>query len=220
VRTPRIAPAAVAVLLLTGCLASGNSTSTPTEARQQLDGLTVAAWQSTSGYSRDRFPHWRPDGEGSCNVRDTVLRRDARQVRLSNGCNVVDGEWLSAYDERVLTDPEQVDIDHMVPLANAWRSGAAKWDDNKRADFANDLSRPELIAVSRTSNRSKGDQDPAQWRPPNRGYWCEYAVDWIAVKHHWRLTVTAAEKAALMDMLGTCPKSSVPPTSRPPLAGS
>jgi hypothetical protein len=133
---------------------------------------------------------------------------------------VVDGEWFSVYDGRVLTGPDQVDIDHTVPLANAWRTGAAKWDDDKRADFANDLTRPELIAVSRTSNRSKGDQDPAQWRPPNRGYWCEYAMDWIAVKHHWRLTVTAAEKAALLDMLETCPRSSAPPTSRPPLAGS
>ena len=73
-----------------------------------------------------------------------------------------------------------------------------------RVDFANDLTRPQLIAVSATSNRAKGDQDPSQWKPPKRGYWCEYAQDWVAVKHHWELSVTSEEKAALEDMLDTC----------------
>ncbi|MEQ4304973.1 HNH endonuclease family protein [Plantactinospora sp. B6F1] len=174
----------------------------PTDAHAQLDQLTVASAGSMRGYSRERFPHWRHAGK-NCDVRDTVLQRDGTGIKLS-GCNVVGGRWSSRYDKRTLADPSAVDIDHMVPLANAWRSGADEWDDDKRGDFANDLDRPQLFAVSASSNRSKGDQDPSQWKPPNRGDWCRYAEDWIAVKHYWRLSVTSAEKGALDDMLGSC----------------
>jgi len=218
-RTPqRIVWLTAAALALTACIGPP-ATSSPTAARQQLNDLIVTTSGSMSGYSRDRFPHWRPEGTGSCNVRDAVLRRDAQEVRVENSCNVVGGTWYSVYDGLVLNDPARVDIDHMVPLANAWRSGASGWDDTRRGDFANDLTRPELIAVSATSNRAKGDQDPAQWRPKNREYWCEYASSWIAVKHYWRLTVTSAEKSALSEMLGTCQSSSAPQTSPPAPAG-
>jgi hypothetical protein len=169
---------------------------------QQLDELTVAAAGSMKGYSRARFPHWRDTGK-NCDVRDSVLQRDGGSIELS-GCNVVGGHWESRYDGLVLTDPADVDIDHVVPLANAWRSGADEWDDSKRGDFANDLTRPQLVAVSARSNRAKGDQDPSQWKPANRSYWCQYATDWVTVKHYWRLTVTSAEKAALTDMLEGC----------------
>jgi hypothetical protein len=174
----------------------------PALSRRQLAELTVASAGSMRGYSRDKFPHWDSTGE-NCNVRDSVLRRDGEDVRL-RGCNVVDGRWLSEYDERTVTDPSTVDIDHMVPLANAWRSGAATWTAERRGRFANDLTRPQLIAVSRSSNRAKGDQDPSQWKPLNRTYWCRYAQDWITVKHYWRLSVTRAEKTALTRMLETC----------------
>jgi hypothetical protein len=172
------------------------------DAKALLDQLTVAKSGSMRGYSRERFPHWRRTGE-NCDVRDTVLARDGEDVRF-DGCNVVGGRWRSRYDNQTFTDPLDVDIDHMVPLANAWRSGANEWDDERRGEFANDLDRPQLFAVSRSSNRAKGDQDPSQWKPPNRDDWCEYAQDWIAVKHHWRLSVTTDEKAALADMLETC----------------
>lgn len=172
------------------------------QAAALLDELTVADSGSMRGYSRDRFPHWRRTGK-NCDIRDTVLARDGEDVRF-DGCNVVGGRWLSRYDNRTLTDPSEVDIDHMVPLANAWRSGANNWDDERRGEFANDLERPQLFAVSRSSNRAKGDQDPSQWKPPNRDDWCAYAQDWIAVKHHWQLSVTVSEKAALADMLETC----------------
>ncbi|MFI7432625.1 HNH endonuclease family protein [Micromonospora haikouensis] len=175
---------------------------------QMLDQLTVASAASMKGYSRSRFPHWRDTGK-NCDVRDSVLKRDGKDIRFS-GCNVVAGRWESVYDGRTFTDPSDVDIDHTVPLANAWRSGADEWDDAKRGDFANDLTRPQLIAVSASSNRAKGDQDPSQWKPANRSYWCQYAEDWVTVKHHWRLTVTSAEKAALSDMLGGCTWASKP----------
>ena len=169
----------------------------------QLDELTVANPAAMRGYSRDRFRHWRDAGP-NCDVRDVVLKRDGQDIQ-EEGCNVVGGRWLSPYDNTWYDSPSTIDIDHMVPLANAWRSGANKWDDKRRSDFANDLETPQLIAVSASTNRAKGDQDPSQWKPPNRDYWCRYAQDWIAVKHHWELTVTSAEKKALADMLETCP---------------
>ncbi|NUP77505.1 MAG: HNH endonuclease [Nonomuraea sp.] len=155
-----------------------------------------------TGYSRDRFPHWRSAGTG-CDVRDKVLQRDGKNVKLT-GCNVTGGTWVSWYDDTTQTELTKVDIDHMVPLANAWRSGADKWTDDQRSDFANDMERPQLFAVSASSNRSKGDQDPSTWKPPSQGAWCVYAQDWITVKAYYKLTITAKEKDALSAMLATC----------------
>jgi hypothetical protein len=174
------------------------------EASAQLDALTVAEWAPMTGYSRDRFGEgWQSQGD-SCDTRERVLQRDGQGVVVGDGCRVTAGTWFSVYDGVTLTDPGEVDIDHVVPLANAWRTGAAAWTDEQRRAFANDLQRPQLIAVSSTSNRSKGDQDPSQWKPPRQEYWCTYAQSWIAVKAHWGLSVTADEKAALTEMLGTC----------------
>lgn len=173
------------------------------DASTQLDKLVVMAKAgSMKDYSREKFPHWRSTGK-NCDVRDSVLKRDGTNVKTS-GCNVVAGTWNSVYDGKTLTSPTQVDIDHLVPLANAWRSGASAWTTDKRSDFANDLADPQLVAVSANSNRSKGDQDPSTWKPTAASNWCEYAKDWIAVKTHWKLGITAAEKNALKDMLRKC----------------
>jgi hypothetical protein len=185
-----------------GATTDGSAASAPGDAAAQLKKLTVAKAASMKGYSRDRFPHWRSTGD-NCDVRDTVLKRDGTKVKV-DGCNVVAGKWTSVYDGKAFTDPALMDVDHMVPLANAWRSGAAGWTDVKRGDFANDLDDPQLIAVSAASNRAKGDQDPSTWKPKLPTVWCQYAKDWITVKSHWKLTVTTAEKAALTDMLETC----------------
>jgi Protein of unknown function (DUF1524) len=187
-------------------------------AQRQLNELALATAASMKGYSRDRFPHWRTAGS-NCDVRDSVLRRDGTGVQV-DGCNVLSGRWLSVYDNKWYDSPSMIDVDHMVPLANAWRSGADRWTDKARGDFANDLVRPQLVAVSATTNRAKGDQDPSRWRPGNRDYWCIYAQNWIAVKHYWKLTVTTAEKTTLADMLETCPwESSAPRTSSRAPAG-
>ena len=176
----------------------------PADATRQLDTLVVSAWGSMAGYRRDRFRHWSSQQNG-CDTRDVVLQRDGTDVRTDEDCKITGGTWVSPYDGKVVTDPSDIDIDHLVPLANAWRTGAREWTDEQRAAFANDLVRPQLIAVSASSNRAKGDQDPSQWRPPRREYWCTYARDWVAVKSYWRLSVTEAEKLALKEMLETCP---------------
>jgi hypothetical protein len=209
VRTARLIGLLAATLTLSGCtglVTASPSTSTsadPTSARQQLAALAVGGTQSMSGYSRTRFPHWIDQG-GGCNTRDLVLKRQGQGVTATSTCKITHGSWLSPYENQTYTDPQKLDVDHVVPLANAWRSGANLWTDARRQDFANDLTRPQLRAVSLTQNRAKGDQDPSQWKPPNHTFWCEYAEDWVAVKHFWALTVTAAEKTALIDMLGTC----------------
>ncbi|MEV4351926.1 HNH endonuclease family protein [Actinoplanes sp. NPDC049596] len=211
--SPRIPLAlAAALLALTACepvsVDPGGTTAPPASTKDaknasaQLAKLTEAKAGSMAGYSREKFPHWRDTGS-NCDVRDSVLKRDGKNVKFS-GCNVVAGTWTSLYDGKVLNSPTKVDIDHMVPLANAWRSGASKWTTDKRGDFANDLDHPQLIAVSAGSNRSKGDQDPSTWKPTDTGHWCEYAQDWIAVKTTWKLTVTDKEKSALADMLEKC----------------
>jgi hypothetical protein len=182
-----------------GGKAGGSTSGNPAKL---LAGLPVAKAGSMRGYSREKFPHWDSTGK-NCDVRDTVLKRDGTKVKLS-GCNVVGGSWKSSYDGRTLTKPTLVDIDHMVPLANAWRSGAAAWTTDKREQFANDLDRPQLVASSQTSNRSKGDQDPSTWKPSMRTTWCGYAGDWITVKSYWKLSVTTAEKKALTEMLEEC----------------
>jgi len=171
-------------------------------ARSELNALTVAAEGSMTGYSRDLFPHWITIS-GNCSTRETVLTRDGSNVSVDGSCYPVSGSWYSQYDAVTLTSPSSVDIDHVVALAEAWRSGAASWTASRRQSFANDLTRPQLIAVSATSNRSKGDQDPSAWKP-RASYQCTYARMWIRSKYAWGLKLQASEKSALQSMLNGC----------------
>lgn len=169
----------------------------------QLRALRVAAPLSMDGYSRDRFPHWKTQ-YGTCNTREVVLKRDGVNVVTNSYCYPTSGKWYSVYDRIWFYKASDVSIDHLVALANAWRSGAKHWTDSKRSSFANDLARGQLIAVSISSNSSKGDQDPSQWRPSNTGWWCYYARHWIDVKYDWQLAITSSEKSALYDMMSRC----------------
>jgi hypothetical protein len=167
-----------------------------------LAGLAVAAHGAMSGYSRAKFPHWAE--QDGCDTRERVLERDGPSVERDGECRAVSGVWVSVYDDETFADAGDVDIDHMVPLANAWRSGAAAWTQDKRRAFANDMDHPQLLAVSASSNRSKGDQGPDEWKPPSKTYWCTYAGSWASVKATYGLWVTGAEKNTLTDMLDTC----------------
>jgi hypothetical protein len=168
-----------------------------------LASLTVQAEGSSDGYSREKFPHWSTQS-GACNTREVVLKRDGRNVEQDTACAAVRGSWYSEYDGATWTAASDVDIDHMVPLAEAWRSGARNWTTAARQAFANDLTRPQLIAVTDNVNQEKGDQDPAEWLPPRTAYTCTYARMWVHVKHHWKLTVDRAEKTALEGVLRNC----------------
>ena len=115
------------------------------------------------------------------------------------------GEWLAPYSNTIVTDPGKLDVDHMVPLGNAHASGAWNWSAEQRERYANHLGDPQhLIAVTASANRSKGARGPENWKPEDRSYWCQCAVDWITIKDTWALTVTEPEHDALAEMLNTC----------------
>ncbi|MEV0720152.1 HNH endonuclease family protein [Asanoa sp. NPDC050611] len=187
--------AAVAVATLTSVPAQATPPGIPSKAsaQSQLNALTVAAEGSTSGYSRDLFPHWITIS-GACNTRETVLRRDGSNVVVNSSCAATSGSWYSPYDGATWSNAADVDIDHVVPLAEAWRSGANSWTTARRQQFANDLSRPQLIAVTDNVNQAKGDQDPSTWQPSRTAYRCTYAKMWIASKHYWGLRLQSAER--------------------------
>ncbi|MFF9864102.1 HNH endonuclease family protein [Streptomyces sp. NPDC013953] len=172
-------------------------------ARSWLSQLTVKAEGSSSGYSRDLFPHWSTQS-GSCNTREVVLKRDGVNVVQDSGCAAVSGTWYSEYDGATWRAASDLDIDHVVALAEAWRSGASSWTTSQRQAFANDLTRPQLIAVTDDVNQAKSDLDPAEWLPPRTAYRCTYARMWVHVKYHWKLSVDSAEKSALQSVLNGC----------------
>ncbi|NYI79982.1 HNH endonuclease family protein [Nocardioides panzhihuensis] len=165
-------------------------------------------------YARSSFGGGWADSDGNgCNQRDDVLLRDAVEVRTRPqgrcGHDVLAGTWVDPYTGRRLTftdlkEPGQaqaIQIDHVVPLAEAWRSGASAWPEDRRRAFSNDLG--NLLAVDGPTNMSKGDDDPAGWRP-RKGFQCAYATRWIETKARWSLAVDDSERRALEEMLAYC----------------
>lgn len=171
-------------------------------ARTYLASLTVAA-EDRTGYDRDLFPHWITQS-GTCNTREVVLKRDGTNVVQDSACAATSGSWYSVYDGATWTAASDLDIDHLVPLAEAWDSGADSWTTSRRQSFANDLTRPQLIAVTDNVNQAKGDQDPATWMPSRTAYRCTYVRAWVQVKYYYDLSVDSAEKSALTNYLASC----------------
>lgn len=167
---------------------------------KMLSALPVLS-ERREGYDRDAFVHWEDlDGNG-CDAREDVLRRENLRPR-GERCWDDRGLWRSAYDGIRTRNSSLFDVDHVVPLAEAWDSGAHRWPGEKREAFANDL--PSLRAVSAQSNREKSDRDPAEWLPPKRSFWCVYIGDWIEIKYRWRLSIDPREKRTLRLLLRSC----------------
>src|SRR5262249_49403096 len=162
---------------------AGAATATPpgipsaTTARSELATLTVAAWTHTTTYERSLFPTWDTIS-GTCDTRETVLKRDGTGGGVNSARTATAGTWYSPYDGATWTAASDLDIDHIVTLKNAWESGAWAWTTSKRESFANDLTDPQLIAVTDNVNESKGDRSPDAWKPPLSSYWCTYARMW------------------------------------------
>jgi hypothetical protein len=198
-----VATAAITFGFVSPALATPPNIPTAATAKSELAGLIVRADGSMTGYSRDKFPHWITQS-GTCNTREAVLKRDGTNVVTDSACAATSGRWFSPYDGATWSAASDVDIDHIVPLAAAWRSGAASWTTAQRQSFANDMSGPQLIAVTDNVNQAKGDQTPATWKPPLTSYWCTYAKMWVHTKYRWNLSVNSAEKTELTGMLGRC----------------
>ena len=159
-------------------------------------------------YNRSQWKHWI-DEDGDC--------QDARQEALiseslvevtfesERKCRVATGRWYGAFTGIYVEAPGDLDIDHLVPLKNAHDSGGWAWGSDRKQEYANNLAEPDhLIAVTKGANRSKGAKGPEEWRPPDEGYWCQYATDWTEVKMEWGLTMTQRETEAVIEMLDTC----------------
>lgn len=163
---------------------------------------------SAEPYRREAYAHWL-DRNGDCrDTRATVLARDSLIPVTwdEQGCRVVSGRWRDPWSGWETSDPSALDIDHMIPLAEAHRSGADRWDAARRSDFANDLSVAprRLVPVQASLNRSKADRDPVDWLPPDWRSWCAYAADWRAVKQAWELREDWAERQWLNLLAGVC----------------
>jgi len=162
--------------------------------------------EHTGGYNRDLFADWYDADHNGCNTRKEVLIAESLDpVQIGSRCSMTGGRWFSIYDNTETTDSSSFDIDHMVPLSEAWGSGAWNWNTDQRKHYANDLDQSFfLIAVTAKSNRSKGDRDPAEWMPPNASYHCEYIRNWIKIKRAWDLSVDQAEHDYLAQKLASC----------------
>ncbi|WP_330349920.1 HNH endonuclease family protein [Streptomyces sp. NBC_00582] len=200
--------------VLTGLIASVALFNSPTAsaalptpvsaatARTYLASLTVAT-ENRTGYYRDLFPTWITIS-GTCNTREYILKRDGTNVVTNSACTATSGSWYSPYDGATWTAASDLDIDHLVPLAEAWDSGASAWTTAQRQAFANDITRPQLLAVTDNVNQSKSDQDPAEWMPSLTSYRCTYVRAWVQVKYYYGLSVDSAEKSALTSYLAGC----------------
>jgi hypothetical protein len=201
----------VAVLAATTLLAAPAAAATvSTPLRSAVASLPVAT-EVRTGYDRDLFPHWiDADGDG-CHTRNEVLIAEATtRPAVGSGCALSGGRWSSYYDNATWTNPSDLDIDHVVALAEAWDSGARSWTTAQRRAFANDLGDGRsLVAVTDNVNQSKGDQDPATWLPPAASARCRFIGEWVAVKLRWRLTVNSSEKSALTSQANGCPNVTI-----------
>ncbi|MFG2925581.1 HNH endonuclease family protein [Streptomyces sp. NPDC048305] len=164
-------------------------------------GLVRVTEEDRSGYTRSSFKHWNSgdDKSDGCNTRAEVLLAEAVVApTVETGCKLTGGTWVSYYDGQEVTSAGALDIDHMVPLAEAWDSGASAWTAARREAYANDQDTDvSLVAVTARSNRQKSDQDPADWMPPSPEAQCRYVGEWVSTKLRWTLTADERELEAL-----------------------
>jgi hypothetical protein len=157
--------------------------------------------EKVGGYDRSLFKHWIDDDKDGCDTRKEVLIEEAIvKPKIGKKCVLSGGIWLSSYDNKTIKGSgSTLDVDHMVPLAEAWRSGAWQWTNAERQLFANDMMDSRvLIAVTASSNRSKSDRDLANWLPKaSKEVVCDYVFAWVAVKMRYYLSVDPKESAVI-----------------------
>ena len=179
-----------------------------------IETLAVKGRAAKTGYDRSSFSHWRDPDRNGCDARNDILRRDLTNLVIksdSNGCKVLGGVLADPYSGKNIDfvfGASLIDIDHVVALSNAWQTGAFQFTSEIRLQFANDPL--NLLAVSASLNRQKGDGDAATWLPPTKSYRCQYVARQIAVKKKYGLWLTKPEKVAMSTLLAKCPKEEIP----------
>jgi hypothetical protein len=214
------ASAASAASLTSATSAGAERVATAKVSTRTLLSQLQGAGEHAAGYRRTAFQLWVDADRDRCSTRAEVLLTEARTMpRRSTSCALRGGTWVSPYDGRTFTGSSGLDIDHLVPLAEAWQSGAYRWDADTRKRYANDLGyAASLVAVSAHANRSKGDKEPQRWLPSKST--CTYVAGWVAVKWRWRLRVDTAEKSYLTRKLSGCRWPEVTRPSRPAIRTS
>jgi hypothetical protein len=179
-----------------------------------LNALPVRPSAPMDGYSRDQFgPPWTDNnddelGHNHCDTRDDILARDLTDVVRDGPCVVIWGVLHDPYTGRVIVfhrspaTSTRIQIDHIVPLADAWRTGAQQLTAEQRTNLANDPR--NLLAVEGHANTAKSDKDASQWLPPNADFRCAYVAKQIAVKATYQLWVTPEERDAMRKVLSNC----------------
>ena len=165
----------------------------------------IVATEHDTGYQRSLFKLWiDADGNG-CNTRKEVLIAEAIvKPAITGTCTLVGGKWTDVYDNVQYTDSAKLDIDHLVPLDEAWRSGAWRWTAQQREDYANDITDSRaLIAVGASINREKSDKDIAHWLPPLNV--CTYVTNYIAIKIRYSLSFDSLEAERAKYYINKCP---------------
>lgn len=205
------------VLAITGGGVENLSATTIT-ALKAVDTLAVKGRAPKTGYARSEFGRaWLDVDHNGCDTRNDILRRDMVGITFKPGsasCLVAFGKLIDPYSGatmnfvRGVKTSAVVQIDHVVALSNAWQTGAFKLPLQTRIAFANDPL--NLLAVDGSLNEQKGDGDAATWLPPLKSYRCSYVARQVAVKKKYGLWVTPAEKEAIVRILSTCPKLTLP----------
>ena len=204
----------VVITLLLTLLSPSNAQAAPIDALAALNNLEVKGRAAKTGYARSQFPHWSDPDRNGCDARNDTLKRDLTNITYKVGtrdCKVIAGQLLDPFSGKVITFSATkvvIDIDHVVALSNAWQTGAAYFDKNKRSQIANDPL--NLLAVDSKLNRQKGDGDAATWLPPSKAFRCEYVARQVAVKAKYGLWVTQPEKVAIDKILSTCVGQKLP----------
>ena len=198
----------VAGLLLTGGVAPAQAATTySAPLRTAVKSLPVAA-ENNAGYNRDKqFGDWKDTNKDCQNTRAEVLQNESK-VRTSfttaKRCTVKGGRWVTTWDGKVHTSATTVQIDHTVPVHEAWGSGARGWSQTKRVAFYNDLGDHRTLSAQTSKlNSTKQARGPEDWMPPKHR--CAYVGEWVAVKIRWGLKVDSREKAALTKIAAGCP---------------
>lgn len=141
------------------------------------------------------------------NTRTRVLIEESltKPKLHEKGCKVLSGKWVGPFTNYRTTDPTTLQIDHLVPLAEAHRSGASNWTNKQRRQFANDMTHQHhLIAVYGPENQRKSARDLKNYLPPNKKFICEYVIAWFEIKENWQLTMDEGEYDAGMKVLKGC----------------